>query len=75
MAERGKDTRERILETAQTLVLKKGFSATSLDDIIKATGVTKGAFYHHFSSKGDLAQKLVERYITFRKIPPPTLYS
>ncbi len=62
MAERGKDTRERILETAQTLVLEKGFSATSLDDIIKATGVTKGAFFHHFSSKGDLAQKLVERF-------------
>jgi TetR/AcrR family transcriptional regulator, transcriptional repressor for nem operon len=59
---RGHDTKERILETAQTLVLEKGFSGTSLDDIIKATGVTKGAFFHHFSSKGELAHRLVERF-------------
>ncbi len=62
MAGRGQDTKERILDTAQTLVLDKGFSATSLDDIIKAAGLTKGAFFHHFRSKGDLARKLVERF-------------
>jgi len=62
MTERGQDTKERILATAQTLVLDKGFSATSLDDIIKSTGVTKGAFFHHFRSKGDLAINLVERF-------------
>lgn len=60
--ERGRITKERILDTAQTLVLDKGFAATSLDDIIKATGVTKGAFFHHFRSKGDLAHRLVERF-------------
>lgn len=59
---RGQDTRDRILETAQSLILEKGFSATSLDDILKTTGVTKGAFFHHFRSKADLAQKLVERF-------------
>ena len=59
---RGPDTKERILDTAQTLVLERGFSGTSLDDILKQTGVTKGAFFHHFSSKGDLAQKLVQRF-------------
>jgi len=59
---RGQDTRDRILDTAQSLILKKGFSATSLDDILKETGVTKGAFFHHFQSKGDLAQRLVERF-------------
>lgn len=62
MSERGRDTRERILDTAQAFVLEKGFSATSLDDIIKTTGLTKGAFFHHFRSKGDLAHKLVERF-------------
>lgn len=62
MSARGQDTRERILDTAQTLVLEKGFSATSLDDIIRATGLTKGAFFHHFRSKGDLARQLVERF-------------
>ncbi|MGI9570869.1 MAG: TetR/AcrR family transcriptional regulator [Desulfobulbia bacterium] len=59
---RGQNTKERILDSAQTIVLEKGFSATSLDDIIKATGVTKGAFFHHFASKGDLAHQLVERF-------------
>ena len=62
MAGRGTDTKERILDTAEALVLEKGFSATSLDDIISATGLTKGAFFHHFRSKSDLARKLVERF-------------
>ena len=62
MTKRGQDTKERILETAQTLVLDKGFSATSLDDIIRTTGMTKGAFFHHFRSKNDLAKRLVERF-------------
>jgi TetR/AcrR family transcriptional repressor of nem operon len=62
MAGRGTDTKDRILDTAQGLVLEKGFAATSLDDIIRATGLTKGAFFHHFRSKADLARKLVERF-------------
>lgn len=61
---KGQDTKDRILDTAQSLIMERGFSATSLDDILKATGVTKGAFFHHFKSKGDLAQKLVERFAT-----------
>jgi TetR/AcrR family transcriptional repressor of nem operon len=62
LAGRGTDTRDRILDTAQVLVLEKGFAATSLDDIIRAAGLTKGAFFHHFRSKSDLARKLVERF-------------
>jgi TetR/AcrR family transcriptional repressor of nem operon len=60
--EQDRNTKDRILDSAQSIVLEKGFSATSLDDIIKATGVTKGAFFHHFRSKADLAHKLVERF-------------
>lgn len=62
MATRGQDTKERILKSAQTMVLERGFSATSLDKIIQATGVTKGAFFHHFRSKADLAEQLIERF-------------
>ncbi len=62
MAERGEVTKERILKAAQRLVLEKGFSATSLDNVIQAAGVTKGAFFHHFSSKADLAETLIERF-------------
>lgn len=62
MAARGTDTKDRILDTAEGLVLEKGFSATSLDDIIRVSGLTKGAFFHHFRSKSDLARQLVERF-------------
>jgi TetR/AcrR family transcriptional repressor of nem operon len=65
LAGRGTDTRERILDTAQGLILEKGFAATSLDDVIRAAGLTKGAFFHHFRSKSDLARQLVERFAAF----------
>ena len=62
MAGKGQQTRERILATAEPMVLSQGFAGTSLDDLVKATGLTKGAFFHHFKGKADLAQALVERY-------------
>lgn len=62
MSSKGEQTRERILAAAEPMVLSKGFAGTSLDDIVKATGLAKGAFFHHFKSKADLARALVERY-------------
>ena len=55
-------TRERILDSAQELILEQGFSATSVDAVVTQAGITKGAFFHHFASKSDLALALVERY-------------
>ena len=57
-------TRERILANAEELTLKHGFAGTSIDNILNATGITKGAFFYHFKSKADLARALVERYWT-----------
>ncbi len=62
MADKGAQTRERILATAEPLILRQGFAGTSLDDILGATKLTKGAFFHHFQGKGDFARALVERY-------------
>lgn len=62
MYDKGIQTRERILSIAEPLVLHQGFAGTSLDDILSKTGLTKGAFFHHFKSKADLARALVERY-------------
>lgn len=62
MADKGDQTRERILATAEPMILRQGFAGTSLDDILKATKLTKGAFFHHFKGKSDLARALVERY-------------
>lgn len=60
---RGESTRERILAAAEALVLARGFTGTSIDEILKVTGLTKGAFFHHFSSKSALAHALVERWV------------
>ena len=64
MAGKGEQTRERILAAAEPLVLESGFAGTSLDDILQATSLTKGAFFHHFKDKNDLARALVERYVS-----------
>ncbi len=63
MPKDGTATRERILETAERLVIENGYSATSLDQVIAASGSSKGAFFHHFGSKLELAQSLVSRYV------------
>ena len=44
-------TRTKLLDAAVTLVRQKGFAATSIDDLCRHAGVTKGAFFHHFASK------------------------
>lgn len=48
---RGDLTRERLLRAAERLFVRYGFEAVGVERIVKAAGVTKGAFYHHFSDK------------------------
>lgn len=43
--------RTKLLDAAIKLVRAKGFAATSLDDLCREAGVTKGAFFHHFATK------------------------
>jgi TetR/AcrR family transcriptional repressor of nem operon len=62
VARDGVRTRTLIMDAAQDLVLQQGFAATSIDQILARTGITKGAFFYHFKSKADLALALVERY-------------
>ena len=47
--------RTKILKSALSVIRAKGYAATSVDDLCSAAGVTKGAFFHHFKSKEDLA--------------------
>jgi TetR/AcrR family transcriptional repressor of nem operon len=58
----GSATRQRILDTAERLVIDNGFAATSVDQVIAESGSSKGAFFHHFDSKTALARALVDRY-------------
>lgn len=62
MSKKGSETRQRILDTAQDMFLHRGYGGTSLEQLIGSVGLTKGAFFHHFNSKGDLARHLIQRF-------------
>lgn len=47
--------KDRILDAALCVIRSKGYSATTVDELCAEAGVTKGAFFHHFKSKEDLA--------------------
>ena len=53
--QRQPDARTRLLDTAMQVIRAKGYTASTVDDICQAAGLTKGAFFHHFKSKEDLA--------------------
>ena len=52
--------RDRLLEAGVKLIREQGFAATSVEQLCKAAGVTKGGFFHHFASKEALGVALVE---------------
>lgn len=58
--EQGKATRETLLLAARKLFGTQGYAATSLDEIVQAADVTKGAFYHHFSCKEEIFLRVFE---------------
>lgn len=62
MAKPNPATRESLLEAAQQLMLAQGFTATTVDQICEAASVTKGAFFHYFSSKDELAKATFDRF-------------
>jgi len=49
------DARTRLLDAALTVIRTQGYAGTSVDALCAAAGVTKGAFFHHFTTKEDLA--------------------
>jgi TetR/AcrR family transcriptional regulator, transcriptional repressor for nem operon len=54
--ERAAVTRTKIINTASELIRRKGFLATRIEDVCEQSGMTKGAFFHHFKTKEDLAE-------------------
>ncbi len=59
-------TREQILQAAYQAVYEHGLSATSLDDVLARTGVSKGALYHHFECKLALGCAVVDEVVAAR---------
>ena len=55
-------TKERLLDAAQALMLSKGFTATTVDEICGSAKLTKGSFFHYFASKEALGKALLERF-------------
>lgn len=59
--ERG-DARSRLLDAARDVIRRKGFAATTIDDVCATAAVTKGAFFHHFPSKQALGVAAAENW-------------
>jgi AcrR family transcriptional regulator len=56
----GEQTRQRIIEAAAQLFVRKGFYGTSIADLAQAVGLTKGALYHHFENKDAIFFAVIE---------------
>jgi len=54
--------RAELIECAQRLFLAKGYERTTINDVIEATGLSKGAFYHHFRAKEELLEAIAARF-------------
>ncbi len=63
--EKSKQTRNYIIETAAPIFNKNGYAGTSLSGILEQTTLTKGAIYHHFENKDDLALDALEYNLKF----------
>jgi TetR/AcrR family transcriptional repressor of nem operon len=56
------ETRDKLLDAAEELMLAQGYTATSVDEICAAAGLTKGSFFHYFDSKHALGVATVQRF-------------
>ena len=60
-------TKRKIFETSMDLFAKKGYEATSIEEITSVVGVAKGTLYYHFSSKDEIFNFLVEEGMNLLK--------
>ncbi len=58
-----KPTREQILDAATRLMHVSGYRGTSLDDVLRTSGVGKGNFYYYFKSKEELGYAILDRIV------------
>lgn len=59
--EKAQRKRDLILEKAKMLFIQRGYAATSMDELVKFTGASKGSIYYHFDSKEDLFIQLLAK--------------
>lgn len=58
-------SRKKLLDAALYVIRARGYSATTVDDICAAAGLSKGSFFHHFKSKEELAIAAAEHFAAF----------
>jgi TetR/AcrR family transcriptional repressor of nem operon len=74
------DTRTHILMVSLKLFLQKNFKEVTMKEIVRETGLSKGAFYHYFESKEHLFREIIEYFFSsileydFSKLPSGSLY-
>jgi len=61
--EKGRATRERLIGAARELFGERGYDGTSIEAILKASGVARGALYHHFETKEALFDAVLDRVV------------
>jgi TetR/AcrR family transcriptional regulator, transcriptional repressor for nem operon len=59
----GKSARDAVLRAATRLMHVRGYQNTSLDDVLRESGVGKGNFYYHFRSKEDLGYAILDQLV------------
>ncbi|GAA1549460.1 TetR/AcrR family transcriptional regulator [Kribbella lupini] len=57
------NVRSRIVDHAEDVFRRQGFSAASIQDLTDAADVPKGSFYNHFQTKAELAAEIIDRYV------------
>ena len=72
------ESKTKLVEAAWQAIRTEGYAATTVDDICRQAGVTKGSFFHHFKTKDDLALAAIAHWETmtgafFAKAPYHTL--
>ena len=58
---KSKRSKDQIIQVALSLFSNKGYNETTMADLVTATGLSKGAVYHHFKSKEEILQLLMEK--------------
>jgi len=60
-SQKGAATRDQILNAASRLIHVQGYQSTSLDDVLRESGIGKGNFYYYFKSKEELGYAIIDR--------------
>lgn len=59
---RNPQTKARLIDAAHELMLSKGYAATSVEDVCRSAGLTKGSFFHYFQGKEDLGRQVADHF-------------